>query len=246
MSLSDYRGWIDLGSNNGNNLHSGHRQRVKKRFITNGLSGFSDHEALELLLYYSIPQKDTNELAHVLINEFGSLDGVLSASVDALTSVKGVGESTAVLIKLVSSIYLMSLEIRTDRAKVLLDSSEKSSEYFLPLLAGYQNEVLMAVFLDNNLSVKKSAVLAHGDLSRLEINFGKIITTAVNCNSNRIIIAHNHPSGVAAPSAADVEAVRQMSVKLKSVGIRLCDSIIVAGTECFSMAQHDKYKYYFG
>lgn len=226
-------------------VHSGHRQRMKSRFMGEGLANFADHEALELLLFYAIPQKDTNELAHNLITEFGSLDGVLDAPIDALTNVKGVGENSASLIKLVGEMYSKYLASKYNSEKTVLDNSDDAGEYFLPLLINQSKEVLMAAFLDSRNTVKNTVVISKGDLDSIDIDLKRIITTAVNCNSNKVIIAHNHPSGVAAPSANDIEAVRVMSVKLRSVSIHLCDSIIVAGTEYYSMTKHKKCKYYF-
>jgi DNA repair protein RadC len=115
-------------------VHAGHRERFKRRFINEGLSGFSDHEALELLLYYSIPQKDTNVLAHRLIDEFGSLDAVFDAPVDALMNVNGVGVNTAILLKLVHPIYGKSVESRNTQSKTVIDNIESATSFFKPLL----------------------------------------------------------------------------------------------------------------
>lgn len=226
-------------------IHSGHRQRLKSRFIKEGLFGFADHEVLELLLFYAIPQKDTNELAHILINEFGSLDGVFDASFNSLTSVKGVGENTATLIKLIGEIYPKYLDCKLNSSKTVIDSSQAAGELFLPLLMNEQNEVLMAAFLDNNLNVKNVSVITKGDLDSTEIDIRRIVSLAVNYNASRVIIAHNHPSGVAAPSVNDIEAVRVLCTKLRAVSLHLCDSIIVAGNQFYSMTKHKKCKYYF-
>lgn len=218
---------------------------MKSRFLNEGLANFADHEALELLLFYAIPQKDTNELAHILINEFGSLDGVFDAPFDALTSVKGVGENTASLIKLVGEIYPKYLDRKLNSEKTVIDSSQAAGELFMPLLMKEQSEVLMAAFLDSNLTVKNISVISRGDLNSTEVNLKRIISLAINCNAGSVIIAHNHPSGVAAPSNNDIEAVRIISSRLRGLSLHLCDSIIVAGNQYYSMTDNKKCKSFF-
>ena len=228
-----------------NTLHIGHRDRVRRRFVNEGIASFDDHIALEMLLYYSIPQKDTNELAHELLNHFGSLAGVFDASVESLESVKGVGRNTAVLIKLIPAMYSKYLESKCPKEKIILDSSEKSGEYFVSQLLCYANEVLVASFLDSQLCVKNTVVVSEGTSSKLAIPYRKIVNYALNYNTPNIIIAHNHPSGIAAPSTDDIDAVRQLNQTLNKLNLKLRDSIIVAGNNYYSMAEHSKFRHLF-
>lgn len=230
---------------NKNNIHKGHRQRVKERFINEGIASFEDHVALEMLLFYALPQKDTNDLAHNLINEFGSLAGVFDASIDSLKNVNGIGDNAAVLIKLIPAMYSKYLESKFGQDKVYLKSVEESGKYFVSKLMTYSNEVLIASFLDSKLCVKKTMVINEGTSNKTDISYRKIINCAINYNTPNVIIAHNHPSGVAAPSAQDIEAVRQLVKMLSSLDISLKDSIIVAGDNYYSMASKARYSYLF-
>ena len=236
---------LKIAVNSNENIHKGHRERVKERFVKEGIKSFEDHEALEMLLYYAVPQRDTNELSHRLLNEFGSLAGVFDASVESLQSVSGVGKNTAVLIKLIPAMYSKYLESNIACEKLTLESAEQSGGFFVSKLMPYSHEVLMAAFLDSKLSVRHTVVISEGTSTKTELSFRKIISTALNLNTPNIIIAHNHPSGVAAPSANDIEAVRQLSRMLSKLDLHLKDSIIVAGENYFSMAGKAKFSYLF-
>lgn len=222
--------------------HSGHRERVKTRFEMEGLASFEDHVALEMLLFYAIPQRDTNNLAHDLINEFGSLSGVFEASVDSLQSVNGIGKNAALLIKMIPEMYSKYQLDKVKQTSLVLDSSEKVGEYFISKYIGLTHEVMMAVCLDNKCHVKKSFVVSEGGIGSTDVNLRKIAGTVINTNSSSVIIAHNHPAGVAAPSAGDVEAVRVIVNTLRKLDIILCDSIIVSGENYYSMADHSKFR----
>lgn len=226
-------------------IHSGHRDRMKKRFLADGVEVFEDHQILEMLLFYSVPRRDTNELAHKLIAEFGSLAGVFDASADELIKINGVGENTAALIKLIPQIYSRYLLSRLNAPELTLTSGASAGEYFKALLMHKQTETLVAAFLDVNLVLKKTAVISKGDITSTQLNLSRLVSIAVNCGAVNIIIGHNHPSGLAVPSRGDVEAVSETAKTLEKLGVKLCDSIIVAGDEYFSMAQSKKFKYLF-
>lgn len=127
-------------------LHDGHRQRSKRRYLALGAEGMEDHQLLELLLFYAIPRQDTNETAHRLIQRFGSLQGVLHAAPEELTSVEGVGENAAVLVRLVGD---MALRARcSSLPQKVLNSPDRTGAYFMELLAGEKKEMLYQVCLD--------------------------------------------------------------------------------------------------
>lgn len=228
-----------------NNIHAGHRQRIKTKFIESGLSPFEDHQALELLLFYALPQKDTNELAHSLINEFGSLAGVFEASAEALQRVNGVGENTACLIKLIPEMYSRYLKSKAENAGVELKTAKEACDYFYSLLMNRQEEVLAAAFLDSRLCIKRTVIISEGGLTNTDVSLRKIVNKALDLKTPNIMLAHNHPSGVAAPSANDIEAVRVIAKTLRTLELHLCDSIIVAGENSFSMAGSKKLSYLF-
>ncbi len=226
-------------------IHAGHRQRVKNRFAEHGLLSFEDHQALELLLFYALPQKDTNVIAHALIDEFGSLSAVFEAPLEALKRVNGIGENTAILIKLIPEIYEKYIQNKISSETPELKSSNEACKYFSSMLRNKQKEVLVAAFLDSKLRIKKTVIIEEGSFSDVDVSLRKIVKKALDFRAPNIMLAHNHPSGVAAPSANDVETVRLISRTLESMDLHLCDSIIVAADECFSMADSKKFSYLF-
>ncbi len=226
-------------------LHSGHRSRVKERFENEGMRNFQDHQVLEMLLFYAIPQRDTNDLAHLLIDEFGSLAGVFDAPIESLEAVKGMGKNSAVLIKMIPEVYAKYLSSKTESRKLVLDSPEKVNEYFISKFIGYQHEVLMATFIDNQCRHKKTIIVSEGGHKNTPVDIRKIANVAMNLNATSVIIAHNHPQGVAAPSSADIEVVREMKKIFKNLDLVLVDSVIVSDNNAYSMAAHTKFAYLF-
>ena len=232
-------------SNSSRNLHENHRARVRKRFEHEGLKTFADHNVLELLLFYSIPQKDTNDIAHRLLDEFGSLSAVFDAPKDVLMNVVGVGENTATLIKLMPELFSRYEQDKIKNESIVLNSAEAAGKYFMSRFIGANTEKLYAVCLDNNCKVKKFVEVSEGNPDYTDLNMRKLVSEAINTNSSSVIISHNHPSGVAAPSAADVDATRALILMLKKLGIKVNDHIIVAGKNYFSMATSRKFEYLF-
>lgn len=233
------------GKDENYNPHGGHRARVKKRFQNEGLKAFEDHNVLELLLFYSVPQIDTNNLAHSLIDEFGSLSGVFDAPLESLTNVKGIGENTAVLIKLIPELFSRYEQDKLKNSKIILNTSESAGEFFISRFIGETVEKLYAVCIDNKCKVAKVLLVSEGSINFTDMNIRKIVGAAINSNSSSIIISHNHPSGVAAPSAADIDATRNLILTLKKLDIRVNDHIIVSGKDYFSMALSNKFKHLF-
>ena len=225
--------------------HQGHRERVRNRFETKGITAFEDHEALEMLLFYAIPQRDTNQLAHNLIEEFGSLAGVFDAPISALENVKGIGYNAAVLIKLMPEIYTKYLASKARITESVLDTVDKVGKFCIAQLSGYDHEVVLVACLDNKLRVKKHFIISEGDTDNALIDMKKIVGCVVNTNATSIIIAHNHPAGVAAPSGKDVETMRTISNTLHKLNIRFTDSIVVSGKDYYSMATKGRYTYLF-
>ncbi len=226
-------------------VHSGHRARLKARFVREGLDAFEDHNALELLLFYAIPQRDTNELAHRLINEFGSLSGVFDASVEALMHVPGVGENTAVLIRLMSSLFAKYEQDKVKSGSLVLNTAKAAGEYFVSQFVGKTTEQLLAVCMTHKCRVVNTVVISEGTPDSTRINLRKIAEAAIQNGASNILLAHNHPAGVAAPSAADIDATRNIVLTLRSLGIRVDDHFIVSGKDWFSMKTSPKFKYLF-
>ncbi len=220
-------------------IHHGHRGRVKARYLKHGLDNFDDHNVLELLLYYSIPRQDVNRLAHELINKFGSLYGVFDASVEALMSVGGVAESTALLIKLMKDInrrYLIS-KVNT-QSEIILKETRLAGEYFSAYYYEDNEEKVYIATLDEQFRLIKCHKLFEGSINTIAISIRKIVETALADRAYSIIMSHNHPRGNALPSFEDREATSKVVKALRAVDIKLADHIIVGGGTYLSMSDY--------
>lgn len=217
------------------NLHEGHRKRMKERFIKSGLDDFAPHNILELLLFYSIPRGDTNPVAHRLIDTFGSLSGVFDATPEELVKVDGVGESSAILISMIPQIARKYLEDKADTANIVGGCSDIGA-FLLPKFVGRTNEALMMVSIDNKNKIISCSVVAEGTVDSAKVSRRKIMEEAMKVKSTRVILAHNHPCGVAVPSSEDVVMTKEIGRLFAQVGIELVDHIIVANDDYVSMA----------
>ena len=217
------------------NIHQGHREKMRQRFLKSGLEGFADHEALELLLYYAIPRQDTNETAHRLVRQFGSMQGVLRASADELMTVDGVGENAAVLLRLAGD---MALRARCSAMpQTVLNSTERTGVYFMELLAGEKKEMLYQVCLDAKGKLLTCRYISKGSVAASPVSVRQVVENALYAGASSIILAHNHPSGVALPSQQDLLVTRQIQEALSPLNIRLADHVVVADSDYVSMAE---------
>lgn len=217
-------------------IHDGRRERVRKRFMENKLDGFADHEALELLLYYAHARGDVNPLAHILLNRFGSLTGVFSASTEMLTQVEGVGEQTAVLLQLVPLIAQRARQADLKK-ELVLNTREKIGDYLLELFSQERNEAVYEVCLDGKGKLLACRRLGEGSVSAVNLDIRKIVQNAIVFCASSVILAHNHPSGVALPSEADHAATLRVKTALESVDVRLEDHIVVADHDFISFSE---------
>lgn len=217
------------------NIHEGHRKRMKERFMKSGLDDFAPHNILELLLFYSIPRGDTNPIAHRLIDAFGSLSGVFDATPEELMKVSGVGESTAILISMIPQMARKYLEDKADAVNVVGGCGDIGA-YLLPKFVGRTNEALMMVSIDNKNKVISCSVVAEGTVDSAKVSRRKVMEEAMKVKATRVILAHNHPRGVAVPSAEDVAMTREIGRLFAQVGIELVDHIIIADDDYVSMA----------
>lgn len=217
------------------NIHEGHRKRMKERFMKSGLDDFAPHNVLEFLLFYSIPRGDTNPIAHRLIDAFGSLSGVFDATPEELVKVSGVGESTAILISMIPQMARKYLEDKADAVNVVGGCGDIGA-YLLPKFVGRTNEALMMVSIDNKNKVISCSVVAEGTVDSAKVSRRKVMEEVMKVKATRVILAHNHPRGVAVPSAEDVAMTREIGRLFSQVGIELVDHIIVADDDYVSMA----------
>ncbi|OPX85333.1 MAG: hypothetical protein A4E53_03551 [Pelotomaculum sp. PtaB.Bin104] len=221
----------------GENLHEGHRQRVRARFLAEGLDAFEDHQVLELLLFYSIPYRDTNELAHRLIKEFGSLANVLEADPRELCRRHGVKENTAVLLSLLPQLARRYFKDKWG-GKPELNSSSKAGEYAVSLFIGRSYEAFYVVCLDAQNRVNYAALVQEGTINEAAVYPRLVVEAALRHQANCVILAHNHPGGTRRPSEADIQVTKKIVTALGSIGVHVADHIIVAGEGYYSFAEN--------
>lgn len=228
------------------NVHLGHRGRVRERFLKDGLDNFHDHNVLELLLFYSIPRGDTNPVAHNLIDRFGSLSAVFDANINDLCDVDGVGENTAVLIKLLPQVFRKYEIDRLRTENVILNSAELAAKYSSNFFKGLTEERLYLMCLDSSCKLLDFSLVSTGTVSSAPLNLRAITQKAFETNAANVILVHNHPSGVTAPSRSDIDATMKIEQSTRSLGIKLSDHIIVGiGDEYFSFRKSERWKYIF-
>ena len=218
------------------NLHAGHRQRVKDRYLAEGLDAFEDHQVLELLLFYVVPRKDTNELAHRMIKEFGSLAGLFEADARDISKRCKVSEHTGILISLIPSLSRRYFKGKWGD-KPIINSSSKAGEYAVSLMAGRVYESFFVICLDTQNRVNHADMVHEGTINEAAVYPRLIVEVALRHQAGSVILAHNHPGGSVEPSGADMEVTKKIVLALGSISVKVLDHIIVAGDRFTSFAE---------
>ena len=196
-------------------VHAGHRARMRERFMKEGLSGFSEHEVLEFLLMFAIPQRDVNPLAHRLIDRFGSLSAVLESSPAELTRVDGVGENAAALLSLMPQLMGYYQHSAMGRKPVITNLAE-ARKYAGALFFGLHEERVYMICVDQSGRVLHPALMHRGTIDQVQIYPREVVETALRYHAHAVLLAHNHPSGV-------------------------IDHLIFAGNSVYSMTQNSQF-----
>lgn len=212
--------------------HGGHRERMRRKYLENGIDIFSEHEALEILLYYAIPQKDTNALAHKLLKSFGSFSAVFDASPGLLKQF-GLTEYQITLLKLMPDLARLYL---IDHNKVKPIETSNLCFYFTDKFVGRTSEVMYLLLLDSKDKELYSGVISKGSVNSTDVPIKRIVTLALSYNARAVAVAHNHPGGVALPSQMDMITTNRIYNALQTVGISLIDHVIVAEDDAISLA----------
>jgi DNA repair protein RadC len=221
------------------NLHEGHRKRLQNRYKTGGADGLSDHNLLELLLFYSIPRVDTNETAHRLLNRFGTLDGVFKADIDSIAAVNGIGEKSALHIKLIFDIY-NRISFQRAAVKKNMRDIENVRKYLVEKMRPYSNEVMMILMLNLSGELIDSKIISEGTKDRVGFDIRKIVEPAFACGASSIIIAHSHPDGKLEPSYQDISATSKMMSNLNSLGLVMIEHYIVNHNDVLGILDYIK------
>lgn len=221
--------------------HDGHRERLRNRYLSEGLDHFEDHEVLELLLFYCIPRRDTNPIAHALVERFGSMAQVLEAPEAELRKVEGISQGAAMFLKLLNDANRYYQVSRASHPLVLT-TVEQCGQYLLPRFAGRRNETVFLLCLDAKCKALCCKEVGEGSVNSAAVPIRRVVEMALGANATSVIIAHNHPSGLALPSEEDVVTTRRLAMALDAVEIQLVDHIVVAEDDFVSMAQSGMYR----
>jgi len=222
-------------------VHDGHRERLKERFRSEGLDGFTEVQVLELLLFYCVPRKDTNEIAHALLEKFGTLAQVLDANLADLEKVPGMGSSSALFLKLLSAAGRRYQISRTESASILR-TIEQCGAYLQPRFFGRKHEAVFLLCMDAKCKVLACKQVGEGSVNSAGVPIRRIVETALSANATMVVLAHNHPSGLALPSADDIQTTKRLAVALDTVEITLIDHLVFSDDDYVSMAQSGYFK----
>ena len=222
-------------------MHTGHRQRLKQQFLENGLDGFTDIQVLELLLFYSIPRIDTNPIAHRLLDHFGSLTGVLNADAEELEKIDGVGKNTATFLSLITQVSRY-YQIKQSEPGKVLRSLDQCGNYLVPYFLGREQETVFMLCLDAKCKVISCKKVGEGSVNSANIPVRRVVEMALAANATTVVLAHNHPSGLAIPSAEDIRTTQRVAAALQAVEIELADHIVVSKGDYVSMVQSQYYR----
>ncbi len=212
-----------------------------ERFRNEGLDHFDQVQVLELLLFYCIPRRDTNELAHTLINRFGSVSRVMNASIEELMQVPGVGKNTATFLHLAKEAGRY-YQVDSTRKGALMNDIEDCGKFLLPYFIGRQKETVFLLCLNANCNVICCREIGEGELNAAVISPRRVVEIALAEKASTVVLAHNHPSGVALPSPEDVMVTQRLAAALAAVDVTLFDHLIVADDDYVSLVQSGLYR----
>lgn len=214
-------------------MHSGHRARLKNRYREEGLDHFSRINVLEMLLFYCIPRKDTNPIAHRLLDHFGTLSDVLNAEPAELMKIEGVSENAALFLTMLPDVFRYYRKDGNQMriAKTIDECSRYLEDYFI----GSTEEVVYLLCLDAKGKILCCREVGRGSINAAGISMRKIIETVLNTKASAVVLAHNHPSGLALPSGEDVRTTQKVASTLLPLGVTLADHLIFSEDDCVSL-----------
>lgn len=224
------------------NVHEGHRQRMKKYFVQNGFKGLEEHQILEMILFYAVPRKDTNLMAHRLLDRYGSIAKVCDAPVDILKNDFGLSESTAVLLKMIPEMARVYSESK--HTAEIIDIDNAADILRSKFIGANVEKVALALGTANGRLIMCD-IVCEGSITATEMPIRKIVDLALRHNAKFAYVAHNHPSELCLPSRPDLETTRTLSETLCSIGVVLADHIIFTDTDSFSIHSSNRFKKYF-
>lgn len=216
-------------------IHNGHRQRTKREFLARP-DAFPDHKLLELLLFYANPRGDTNPTAHALIDRFGSLTGVLDALPEELEKVPGVGEHTVVLLKAAKTLGGRYLTGRGSAGELIRGAGDVPP-ILRPYFFGARNERVCLLCMDGKGKCLGVRVVGEGNVNAADVTTRGVVETALSLNASKVILAHNHVSGLALPSDEDKTTTIRLAQVLSAVGVEMWDHQIYTDDDMVSLRE---------
>lgn len=227
------------------NIHKGHRIKVRNKFYESGFSGMASHNILEILLFFGIPYKDTNPIAHDLINRFGSLSAVLEAKRTDLMQIKGMTENAACLLTMILPLYRKYSEDLIARKRTF-NSVKETADFLRTLyIDNNNNERVYVLCFDANNNLVTFRMLNEGDIRSSSVDLRKLASIILETNAASVVISHNHPHGVSLPSSEDIVVTKDIVSLLATLKVKLNDHIIVTDTDYFSMAGSTRFAHIF-
>ena len=223
--------------------NQGHRERIKEKFLKNGIDGFAEYEILELLLTYCIPRKDTKPIAKELLNKFKSLDNVFKADFDKLSAIDGLGKNSIAFLKLIgdlpSIIYKDELKNKKliDRETLKISNKDILLNYLRNKIGYEEKEKFYVIYLSSSNEVIEFEENSVGTLDRSSVYPREIYKKIINLNAKSVILAHNHPSDNITPSKSDIELTNEIAKGLKNFGALLIEHIIITKNSYFSFLE---------
>lgn len=221
-------------------IHKDHRQRLRDRFLKEGLDNFDELYVLELLLFYCIPRVDTNPIAHRLLDHFGSLNNVLNATTEELEKVEGIGKNTSTFLSLITQVGRY-YQVRQSEPGKILRTIDQCGNYLVPYFFGREQETVFMLCLDAKCKVICCKMVGEGSVNSANIPIRRVVEMALAANATTVVLAHNHPSGLAIPSADDIQTTQRIAAALGTVEIVLADHIVVSKDDYVSISQSNYY-----
>lgn len=223
------------------NIHEGHRDRMRARFLQEGPDGFADHELLEMLLYGVIARGDTNPLAHALLREFGSLSNLVEAEAEDIAQIHGVGKKTAVFLSLLHELNRRCQKEKLEQ-KATITSTQRAAEYCRMLLMNCTTERFYVICLDSRRRVIHTAKIAEGTVAEALVQPRKVMEAALRSKATGVVLCHNHPAGNIRPSGDDLALTVNLRKMLNLVGVETVDHIIIGENSYYSFAENGMLK----
>ncbi len=222
-------------------IHDGHRKRIKDRFLREGLSGFEEVNVLELLLFYCVPQRDTNEIAHNLLKHFGSIVKVFEAKPEELEKVEGVNKGISTFLSLRGAAERYYRDKKAMIGIKHLNTTELRARFLAEKFSEERNEKVYILCLDAASTLLDCREIGEGSINSASVPVRRIVEIALATHASQVVLAHNHPGGIAFPSPDDVSTTIRLAEALQTVDVELLDHLLFANDDCISFVDSGYY-----